>query len=213
MPVYGSLPKPEIVQHRSLSKGDSSNQYRITIYNHTGTHIDAPAHFIKDGKKISDCADGFLVFNKPALIDIPKRPGKWVEREDLIGILCSKNSDCLIIRTGFGRYRRCDIYRTHNPGISPEAIIFIRQNLPKIRCLGIDSISVSGFQDRLRGREAHIAAFKKHAGWGKPLLLIEDLNLEPLKGCARLKNVIIAPWMINGIDSAPCTVLAEVVCV
>lgn len=209
-PVYGNSPKPRITPYKSIARGDSSNVYTITLCNHTSTHVDAPAHFVPNGKTIFDYPSEELIFRKPLLVDIPKKPGEWVEEEDVKEAVKLKDSDCLLIRTGFGTLRSQDIYKTHNPGISPEAILWLRQKIQMIRCIGIDSLSVSGFQDRPRGRKAHLAAFEKHRGLSEPLLLLEDMNLSVLKKGEKIRKLQIVPWPIVGIDSAPCTVLAEV---
>ena len=209
-PTYGNLPKPKIISHTSIAAGNTSNTYAITVYNHTGTHVDAPAHFVSNGRRVSDYLPEELVFRKPVLIDVPRKAGEWVEREDVEKV-GSKNGDCLLIRTGFGIFRGRKIYRTHNPGISPETILWLRREAPKLRCIGIDSISISGFQDRVRGRRAHVAAFERREGLCKPLLLIEDMNLKVLNQETRIRKLFVVPWLVSNIDSAPCTVLAEVV--
>ena len=48
-PVYGNTPAPQIIQNSSISSGDTSNTFYLKLHNHTGTHIDAPYHFQKDG--------------------------------------------------------------------------------------------------------------------------------------------------------------------
>ena len=209
-PTCGDLPKPKIISHTSIAAGDTSNTYTITVYNHTGTHVDAPAHFVPDGRRISDYSPGELIFRRPLLVDIPKGPREWVEEEDVKRAVKSKDVYCLLIRTGFGALRGQDIYKTHNPGISPEAIFWLRRELHKIRCIGIDSISISGFQDRPRGRRAHLAAFEKRRNLSESLLLLEDMNLSVLREGEKIWKLQIVPWLIAGIDSAPCTVLAEV---
>jgi kynurenine formamidase len=190
--------------------GATSNTYAIAICNHTGTHVDAPAHFVPNGKPISDYSPEELIFRKPLLIDMPKGPGEWMKEEDVKKAAKSKGVDCLLVRTGFGTLRGQDVYKTDNPGISPEAILWLRRELREIRCIGIDSISISGFKDRPRGRRAHLAAFKKRRGFGEPLLLVEDMNLSVLKKGEKIRKLLVVPWLIAGIDSAPCTVLAEV---
>jgi len=210
-PTYGKLPKPKLVPYKSIAAGDTSNIYTITLCNHVGTHVDAPAHFVSSGRRISDYSLEELTFHKPLLVDIPKGPGEWVEKEDMKKEGKLGGADYLLIQTRFGSLRGKDVYRTHNPGISPEAILWLRQRFRKIRCVGIDSISISGFQDRERGRKSHLAAFEKRKGLGEPLLLIEDMNLDGLSPNDRLTKVIVVPWKIASIDSAPCSVLAEVV--
>lgn len=209
-PTYGNLPKPKIVSHTSIAAGNTSNSSAITVHNHTSTHVDAPAHFVSNGKAISDYLSEELIFRKPLLVDIPKEPGEWVEADDLKKRIKSRGVDCLLICTGFWALRSKDVYRTHNPGLSPEAVLWAR-HLKSVRCIGIDSISVSGFQDRARGRKAHQTAFGKIRGLGEPLLLVEDMNLGILKTGQKIRKITIAPWLISGVDSAPCTVLAEVV--
>lgn len=210
-PVYGNTPKPKINSYRQISKGDSSNSNIITIHNHTGTHVDASRHFIPDGKLISDYSIDELIFNDPLLIECPKAPGENIELEEIqVATQKLDGVDCLLLHTSFGHFRDREIYRTHNPGIAPEVIFWLRKNFQEIRCIGIDSISISGFQHRELGREAHTSAFIKQDRLGEPLLLIEDMNLEMLSPEDKLKKIFIIPWQISGIDSAPCIVLAEV---
>src|SRR5215475_10172989 len=52
MPIYDGDPALEIKAWKSLAKGDSSNVSVLHLGAHTGTHVDAPAHFIKDAQKI-----------------------------------------------------------------------------------------------------------------------------------------------------------------
>jgi kynurenine formamidase len=213
IPVYGSTPKPTVNPYRQISRGDRSNSYIITIHNHTGTHVDAPRHFIPDGRPISDYAFDDFIFNNPLLIDCPKDPGELIELEDVSAQSQLDGVDFLLFRTGFGRFRDKDqeIYRTHNPGISPDVILWLRKEFPAVRCIGIDSLSISSFQHRERGREAHTTAFIKREGLGEPLLLVEDMDLNTLSTDDKLKRVIFVPWQISGVDSAPCIVLVEVI--
>ncbi|HMB44558.1 MAG TPA: cyclase family protein, partial [Candidatus Methanoperedens sp.] len=51
-PMYGSAPPPTFKPYSQIVKGDTSNSLIISIHNHTGTHIDAPKHFIDNGKSI-----------------------------------------------------------------------------------------------------------------------------------------------------------------
>ena len=44
---------------------------------------------------------------------------------------------------------------------------------------------------------------------GKPLVLVEDMKLDNKK-LNSVKKIIVVPWQIKGIDSAPCTVIAKI---
>lgn len=46
LPVWPGDPSVDLAKVSSITKGDSANVTRITMSVHTGTHIDAPKHFI-----------------------------------------------------------------------------------------------------------------------------------------------------------------------
>lgn len=52
--VYPGDPKPEKTALSSLADGDVCNLTAFSMCAHNGTHIDAPYHFIKDGKRVDD---------------------------------------------------------------------------------------------------------------------------------------------------------------
>lgn len=54
MVVWPGDPQVTIRQVSSLAEGDSSNLSQIRMSVHTGTHVDAPRHFLQDGKTIGE---------------------------------------------------------------------------------------------------------------------------------------------------------------
>ena len=46
--------KPEFISTRSIEDGGKANESRICLDSHTGTHIDAFRHFLKDGETTSE---------------------------------------------------------------------------------------------------------------------------------------------------------------
>jgi arylformamidase len=52
MPIYEGDPGVEIKAWSALAKGDSANVSFLNLGAHTGTHVDAPAHFIEGARKI-----------------------------------------------------------------------------------------------------------------------------------------------------------------
>ena len=52
MPVYEGDPDVDIQAWSALAKGDSANVSFLHFGAHTGTHVDAPAHFIEGARKI-----------------------------------------------------------------------------------------------------------------------------------------------------------------
>lgn len=209
-PLYGNTPVPTIRSFSCISDGANSNSSIINVHNHTGTHVDAPAHFIDGAKKISEYSFDELILNNILLLECHTEVDDFVPLKKILSSMkISEHIDCLLLKTGFGIYRQEKLYRTNNPGILSDDIIWLRKNFPLIKCIGIDSISISAFQHKDEGRKAHIAAFSSRPDLGKPLLLIEDMNLTYLASTEYIKELFIIGWQINGIDSAPCTVIAK----
>jgi arylformamidase len=52
MPVYEGDPSVEIKAWTALANGNSSNVSFLHLGAHTGTHVDAPAHFIEGARRI-----------------------------------------------------------------------------------------------------------------------------------------------------------------
>ena len=59
--VYPGDPAPEKTVLNSMEKGDLYNLTKFSMCAHNGTHIDAPFHFIKDGKTVDNVnSDAFV---------------------------------------------------------------------------------------------------------------------------------------------------------
>ena len=59
--VYPNDTMPEKIVLKSMQKGDVYNLTAFNMCAHNGTHIDAPFHFIKDGKTIDEiCLEAFV---------------------------------------------------------------------------------------------------------------------------------------------------------
>lgn len=208
-PHYIGTTKPSLKALTQIIKGDDYNTYQITVGNHTGTHIDAPKHFVDTGKSINDYNISELTFKKPLIINLSKKPYELIEVQD-ISDADLEECECLLFKTGFGKYRESDLqeYLTKSPGISVETVEWIRKNHPQIQCLGIDTISMSRYNDEENAKKTHIMGFITRENFGDPLLFIEDMNLSDVDSKHSLKEVLVVPWQIAGIDSAPCTVIA-----
>lgn len=50
--VYPGDPSPKAVKLKSMEQGECCNLSQVSMCAHNGTHIDAPYHFVKDGKSV-----------------------------------------------------------------------------------------------------------------------------------------------------------------
>ena len=53
-PIYKGDPGIEISTFKAIAKGDSANASQISMGLHTGTHVDAPNHFIDGTKRVHE---------------------------------------------------------------------------------------------------------------------------------------------------------------
>ncbi len=205
-PLYGDTPPIRFEPLKRIRKGDSCDTTYVSFCTHSGTHVDVPSHFAGDGRTVTDFEIGHWVFDRPLLLDRPKKADELVGGDDLTSAkdrlaFC----DLLLIRTGFFAFRGEESYRQHNPGLSPSFAEHLRE-FPNICAIGIDSLSITPFQNRPMGREVHRMLLDRASSL-PPLMIIEDLNLSSFP--ERAKRVFVIPLLLSGLDGSPVTVFAE----
>ncbi|MHB0859314.1 MAG: cyclase family protein [Anaerolineae bacterium] len=204
-PVPPAIRPMEIVPHMRLAAGDDANVSRVSFDNHSNTHVDAPAHVVEGSLPISAFSWEDLTFRRPALIDLPLRDAAVIGPEHLEPHRAAlRGVDMLLLRLGYGPIRRTEPrrYLAKCPGFGVPGAAFLREEFPELRCVGMDVPSFSCIEYLDETMRAHNVLLE---GQGRRYLLIEDMDLE--KDLARLQGVLVVPWMIAGVDSAPCTVL------
>lgn len=196
-PLYGGEKFISLKQAKSIQRGDSCNTMLWSFLNHTGTHADAPLHFIKDGLSLTDFEPEKWIFKSIFLIQLPDIPPAYiVTSKDISDI---EDCELLLIKTDFEKYRGKDIYWQNSPGLHPGLADWLKQNCPSLRAVGVDFISISNLHNQGLGRRAHKSFL------GNKIILIEDMKLSALRGIP--KTIIAAPLLVERADGAPCTVL------
>ncbi len=191
-----------------LAEGEISNTSLVQFWNHTGTHMDGPAHMTEATGPFTDyCPSTGLFLDRPLVVDLECPDSKLITADDLKRV-CGQLADCdiLLLRTGFSIYRQTDPdrYCAKNPGLHTSFAKFIVKHCPRLVCIGIDAISFAAAEHLDEGIESHKILFDRRP----PVLLIEDLNLD--YDLTSLQRLIVMPLFIEGLDSCPCTVVAEV---
>jgi kynurenine formamidase len=197
-PVYGG--DTEVIQLekiRTISKGDTSNNLKLTFPGHVNTHIDFPYHFHDNGKKSNDYAPINWIFNKVGFIS-----SSIEDIENKIAYL-PKDIECLILKTGFEQYRGLEKYWKEQPIINAALATTLKSKFPNLRLFGFDMISLTSKLDRSEGKKAHLAFLIEN-----DILILEDMHLAFLEHTP--KQIIVAPLQIDNADGVPCTVLAYI---
>ena len=101
IPVYSGDPQPDFEQSSTIDK-DSYNVTRISMGSHTGTHVDAPRHFMIDGNSI-DREPLSKFIGESIVIDLSKRCniGEGITCSDLEAYSkIIRENDILLLYTG-----------------------------------------------------------------------------------------------------------------
>lgn len=201
-PLYGGADGIKIIPAKSMQHGDSCNTQSLTFPNHTGTHIDFPLHFSNSGKNLNDYSPAQWIFSFPFILDYESKPAEIINIGSAINLI-PVQTDFLIIRTGFQKFRGAPEYWQQNPGISPAMAIKLRQHCKNLRVIGFDFISLSSYQHRETGRTAHVEFLIKN-----DILVVEDMDLSiPIK---RINKIICLPLLVENADGVPVTIIAEI---
>lgn len=71
-PIYPGDPGIEITKWLTLEEGDPASVSLIKIGAHTGTHVDAPAHFLKGGSRVESLPLEVLI-GEALVVEIPSQ--------------------------------------------------------------------------------------------------------------------------------------------
>lgn len=201
-PLYSGAQDIVIQPKQSQRNGDSCNTSLLQLPSHAGTHIDAPYHFLANGKTIEDFGPSSWVYNYPKVIDIIVEPRHLVTVSEIEKFIkADTDTDMLLMRTGFEQYRKGQDYWQQGPGLSPDLALFLKTSYPSLRAVGVDFISISSFRHREEERRAHKMFLENH------ILPIEDMALQKINKPDNLYQIIVLPLRFTGADGAPFTIL------
>ena len=204
-PVPPAITPMQITPHYQLSAGDDANVFRVSFDNHSGTHVDTPAHVLAAGLRITDFSLADFIFTRPVVIDLPLPDTVVITPNHLQPHLGQmRGADVVLFRLGYGPVRRAEPrrYLAKCPGFGVAGAEYLLRELPGLRAVGMDVPSFVCIEHLGETMRAHNVMLE---GEGRRFLLIEDMDLE--KDLTRLSEVLVMPWLMAGVDSAPCGVL------
>lgn len=138
MMVYPENPEPKIEQYANISE-DGSNESKITLGSHTGTHIDAPLHVKENGKSLEEIPlDDF--YGKCKVLDLLDA-GNEIHKEDLIPHEI-KEDDIILLKTKNSK-KQYETFREDFAHVKLDAAEYLVKK--KIKTLGVDYLSVEKF--------------------------------------------------------------------
>ena len=140
MPVFPGTEPPVFEQANTLEE-NGFIEARITMYSHTGTHIDAPAHMFQDGRSLDEFPIEHFVGNA-SVLDFSSQEIKQIEVNDLQKFepLLTDMVEFVILRTGWSQYWGTPRYYDGFPYLTDEAATWLTQF--NLKGIGIDAISI-----------------------------------------------------------------------
>lgn len=199
-PGYRGASTLEVELMSSIAGGDTANSARWVFPNHSGTHIDAPAHFYDGAPTLTDYPPDWWIFDRPCVVDVEAGTEPLLGPDHLRSDIRT-GTDLVLLRTGYEAERQTERYWSGNPGLDPELAHWLRARHPSVRAVGMDLISVTGYECRTEGRIAHRAFLDPSA----PILPIEDMALAAAP--VDLDRVMVVPLRVVSADGGPCTVI------
>ncbi len=163
MPVYEGDPGIEIKAWSALAKGDSANVSFLHFGAHTGTHVDAPAHFIEGARKIDVLALDVLM-GPARVIRVPDEVTE-IDPEFLAG--CNLDQvERVLFRTRNSNFWN-EGFRKDFTHLSPEAAAKLVDL--GVKLVGTDYLSIEKFHSG--DHRTHLALLSKD------VIIVEGLNL------------------------------------
>lgn len=177
---------------------DGYDSEAIFLSTHTGTHMDAPSHFIEGAESIDDIDVNRFVMENVHLLKIFKSSNQLITAEDIINSnIDIKENDSIVFSTGWEHNYNSDNYISSNPGLSPQAATYLSNK--KINAVAIDSPSIdSGIESEF---PVHQILLKNN------IIIIENIcNLAQID--KKNFKLIAIPLKLRGASGSPVRALA-----
>lgn len=198
MPVYPGDPSPSFELYRSLEK-DGVNLTKLVMGSHTGTHLDAPRHFIKDGIGIDQIPPNKLI-GEAYVADVSrKRIGSGIMASDLRAV--EKHifpDDIVACYTGCSEHWEDNSVRKNYTYVTKDAADYLVSK--RVRAVGIDYLSVEQF--------GATEAVTHKTLLGSGVFIIESLSNALKRFVGQRVLLICMPIKLKDGDGAPSRVVA-----
>jgi len=182
-----TAPPFELEERRRMSKGDPNNSSALNMSVHSGTHIDAPFHFVADGPTIDQLAlDRFigpaLVFDVEAERYITKEHVASMPLDGVTRVLFKTRNSELLHR------------REYEPDFAAFSVAAAESLVEQgVDLVGLDYLSVAHADEQVPVHRA----FLDHG-----VVLLEGIDLSEV--AAGRYELMCLPIPIGDSDGAPC---------
>ena len=180
-------PPLEIVERRRMAKGDSNNSSAVSMSVHSGTHIDAPFHFVEQGTTIDELP--IERFVGPALV-CAVDAGRYITKEH-VAELPLRGESRVLFKTRNSQLLHRTEYDPDFAAFSVEAAEALVER--GVELVGLDYLSIAHADEQVPVHRA----FLDHG-----VVLLEGVDLSAVE--PGRYELMCFPIALHGCDGAPC---------
>ncbi len=187
MHSYPGDPTLQVDQARALRNGDACNLSLLTMGSHTGTHVDAPYHFLGDGPRLGDVPLDRMV-GEALVADLRGRAA--VDASALGGVALRPGDILLCLTDNSARWQAPAFQRDFTYITEDAAEVLVAEG---VRAVGMDYLSIERFGS---------TAFPVHHRLlGAGVFVIEGLDLS--SASPGRYTLVCLPLKFPELDGAP----------
>jgi arylformamidase len=191
--TYPGNPAFEFEPIKRIADGGSSNVSRLVLGTHTGTHVDAPKHFIDDGAGVEQLPLNLLI-GRARVVEIGTRGA--ITADDLIAAGLREDLRVLFKTPNSALWNSAEFHTDYAHLSDTGARYLVDQG---VKVVGIDYLSIEGFKKP--GAPAHKTLLSNG------VIIIEGLNLSEAE--PGMYEMYCLPLPVSGGDGAPARVVLK----
>jgi arylformamidase len=184
-------PPIEVVRVMDMDKGDPATVSRLSLGVHTGTHVDAPVHFLVDGAGV-DAISLDQLLGEARVVEVADGPSIGAAQ---LRAVDPRPGERLLFKTrNSARCWKADRFLADFVYLSLEGAALLAER--RVRTVGIDYLSIAGMDE---GVPTHRTLLEQG------ICIIEGLDLSSVPPGSY--ELICLPLRLAGADGAPARVL------
>jgi arylformamidase len=193
MPAFPGNPEFELHAIKRIADGGSSNVSRLVLGTHTGTHIDAPRHFIDNAASVDELPLELLL-GRARVVEITRRGGIGAGELAVAGL---REDLRVLLKTPNSALWNTQVFHDDYSHLTESGARYLVEQGVKV--VGIDYLSIEEF--RKPGAPAHRMLLSNG------VIIIEGLNLADAE--PGLYDMYCLPLPVSGGDGAPARVVLK----
>lgn len=193
MPVWPGDSGVKITQVSSIEEGDNSNVSHLSLGSHTGTHVDAPLHFVPGGLTLDQVPLERFIGDVQVLeiMDVDLITAETFGRLNIrikSSRILIKTRNSLIWEKGDKNFQKAFV------ALSPDAAQYLVEH--QVKLIGIDYLSIAPFRESRPTHEVLLSA---------GIVILEGIDLTEVEPGEY--QLYCLPLKVVGIDGAPARVI------